>query len=142
MGTTFTREELWLLQDLVDHERENRWDGRYPPFSIRLNDSIAYGLLFCYDNDENEATIELSLHDCYVIDYLVDNTIVDADGKSIGKTVLLKSFRARKDIEFGQEVITTEPTYDKDKLLEEFKSAYYDTSTNTNPDYDPYDHTN
>jgi len=50
----------------------------------------------------------LGRHDCLVTDYNVPLTAKDADGKPIGKPVLLKSFRARRELE-GPLVISDSP---------------------------------
>jgi hypothetical protein len=41
----------------------------------------------------------LGRHECLVLDYNVPATAKDANGKPIGRSVLLKSFRARAQLE-------------------------------------------
>lgn len=95
----FTVEELWLLQSVIRHElpQLEQWD--FPPASLALNDQIAETLVLCDETGEAEAALVLSRGDCLVIDYCVPQGAKSVAGVAIGKHVLLKSFRARREIE-------------------------------------------
>jgi hypothetical protein len=95
----FTVEELWLLQSVIRHEipQLEQWD--FPPASLALNDQVAEALLLCDERGEAEAALVLSRGDCLVIDYCVPQGAKSVAGVAIGKHVLLKSFRARQEIE-------------------------------------------
>lgn len=97
----FALADLWLIQGFVRHEMAQQDTWKFPPASLSLNSSIAEAILFCVDQNEPEAVIDLSLGDCLVFDYLIPNTLSDVDGKPVGREILLKTFRARRAIEDG-----------------------------------------
>jgi hypothetical protein len=97
----FTSEELWLLQSVVRHETAQQEQWRNPPASLDLNQQIAESILRCDELALGEAPLVLSYEDCLVIDYCVPQTAKSPSGAPIGKSVLLKSYRARKAIEDG-----------------------------------------
>lgn len=91
----FTWDELWLLQSVIRHEMQGQEMWKFPPASLDLNDQVARALIFCDESAVTSAFLELTRGDTLAIDYFVPNTAKDANGKLIGKTVLLKSFQAR-----------------------------------------------
>lgn len=108
----FSVDELWILQAFVRHEQGTPWQGKWPAFSLDLNDAIAEALVFCDDNAEQMATLQLSKGDCYLVDYCVPNNVKDANGRLIGKQILMKSFHARQAIAYGDLATAEEPASD------------------------------
>ena len=94
---TLTVGELWLLHDFVRHEMPDANAWRYPPASRDLNDEIVFALEACEACDLSEYTLALSRADLLAIDYFVRRDYKTPEGAS-GKTVLLKTFRARKEL--------------------------------------------
>ncbi len=105
----FTCEELWLLQSVIRHEipQLDQWD--FPPASVDLNDQIAQALVLCDENNLGEAALLLTRGDCLVIDYCVPQGAKSVAGVAIGKSVLMKSFRARRTIETNDMPSADEP---------------------------------
>lgn len=108
----FTLDELWILQGTVRHEQPQPWQGNWPAVSVELNDAIAAAIVFCLDNEQEFATLALSRGDCLLIDYCVSKDIKDANGKMTGKAILLKTFRARQAIAYGDMALVDEPDDD------------------------------
>lgn len=92
---TFTLEELWLLQAKVRHEMAHQGEWKSAPANLELNERVAMAILFCEDNGQPDACLELSLDDCLAIDYVVPQEAKDVNGVPLGKPILRKSFRAR-----------------------------------------------
>ena len=105
----FTVEELWLLQAVIRHEMAQQDSWRFPPVSASLNDEIADALVRCDEAGLGEAALELTRADCLAIDHCVPQGAKSVSGLPIGKTVLMKSFRARRDIDEGHHSLAAEP---------------------------------
>jgi hypothetical protein len=99
VSIVFSLEELWLMQACVRHETAQAEQWKFPPASLPLNDAIAAAILFCEEQKAGEAALLLSRHDCLVLDYNVPSSAKDAYGKPIGKAILLKSFKARSQLD-------------------------------------------
>lgn len=97
----FTLDELWFLQSLVRHEIPDPPTWKFPPASLELNDAIADAILSCADYGLREVALQLSRGDLLLLDYQVPQSAKDIAGKDIGKTILLKTFRARRLIAEG-----------------------------------------
>jgi hypothetical protein len=97
----FTCEELWLLQSVVRHEVAQGEQWRYAPASLDLNDQVAESLLRCEELGIDEAALILTMPDVLVIDYCVPQSAKSPSGTPIGKNILMKSFRVRKEIQEG-----------------------------------------
>ncbi|MGI8925326.1 MAG: hypothetical protein ACR2HN_01605 [Tepidiformaceae bacterium] len=95
----FTVDELWLLQSVVRHEMAQSEQWKQPPVSLALNDQVAESLLLCHDNGLAEAALLLTRGDCLAIDYCVSQGAKSPSGVAVGKSVLLKSFKARRELE-------------------------------------------
>jgi hypothetical protein len=89
------------MQACVRHEVAQAEQWKFPPASLGLNDAIAAAIIFCEEQGYQEAAVLIGRHDCLVLDYNVPSTAKDANGKPIGRAVLLKSFRARQRLEDG-----------------------------------------
>lgn len=100
----FTVDELWLLQRCIRHEISAQGTWAFPPANLDLNDQIAEALLRCTRLGLADAPLLLSKGDCLAIDYTVPADAKDANGKPLGRTVLLKSYEARDQILRGAPV--------------------------------------
>jgi hypothetical protein len=94
---TFTLGELWLLHDFIRHEAPDIKSWRYPPACEELNDEIAFAIESCESHGLEEYTLVLSRGDMLTIDYFIRRDQKTPEGAS-GKKVLLKVFRARKEL--------------------------------------------
>lgn len=94
---TFTIGELWLLHDFIRHEMPDANAWRYPPASRDLNEQIVFALEACDSCDLDEYSLLLSKADMLAIDFFIRRDQKTPEGAS-GKTVLLKTFRARKEL--------------------------------------------
>ena len=125
-SVVFTVEELWLLQSCVRHEAAQMDAWRFPPASLALNDEIADALVRCDDCGLTEAALLLTRADCLAIDHTVPQTAKSAAGVAVGKSTLMKSFRARRDIDEGLRppvAVDGEPEQaELDARLEEWKN--------------------
>jgi len=105
----FSLDELWLLQSAIRHELPQQDAWRFPPVSLSLNDEVADAILRCDEAGLSEAAIELSRADCLAIDHCVPQGAKSAAGLPIGKSILMKSFRARRDLDEGHHSLAHEP---------------------------------
>ena len=105
----FSQDELWLLQASIRHEMPQHDQWRIPPASAELNDQIAESILRCEELGLGEAALLLAWDDCLAIDYCVPQAAKSASGMPVGKSVLLKSYRARKAIREGVQLSAEEP---------------------------------
>lgn len=103
----FTMEELWLLQSAIRHEVPQHEQWRTPPGNPDLNDQVAESILRCEELALSEAAVVLTWDDCLAIDYCVPQAAKSPGGLPIGKSVLLKSYRARKAIRSGESEAAT-----------------------------------
>lgn len=96
--------ELDVLQQHVRHEIDGEAQGqwKWPPASLTLNDKIAESMLFQAETGEPEVALQLTRHDCLVIDFQVQvGAEIDADGNDIGRALLLKTYAARRTLRDG-----------------------------------------
>jgi hypothetical protein len=94
---TFTVGELWLLHDFIRHEMPDANTWRYPPASRDLNEQIVFALEACESCNLDDYSLLLSKGDILAIDYFVRRDHKTPEGAS-GKGILLKTFRARKEL--------------------------------------------
>ena len=106
-AVTFTEAELWMLNDLIRHEEEQQDTWRFAPASLEINDEVAYALDSCARFKLEEYTLMLSRGDLLVIDYNVRREYKAPDGGS-GRSILLKSFKARKQLADGGQLDESE----------------------------------
>ena len=97
----FSVDELWLLQSVIRHETPQMETWRFPPASLELNDQVADALLRCEEHALTEAALLLTRADCLAIDHTVPQGAKSVAGLPVGRTVLMKSFRARRELEDG-----------------------------------------
>lgn len=100
-AVTFTVDELWLLHRCVRFEIPQQDTWKHPPSSEALNEQIADALLVCDESKLIEYTLLLTRHDCLVLDATVSPDAATPGGQRIGKSVLLKSFAARRELAGG-----------------------------------------
>lgn len=105
----FTCEELWLLQSTIRHEVPQMEQWGNPPASPSLNDQVADALLRCTEFNLAEAALLLTRGDCLAIDYCVPQGAKSSSGAPIGKNILLKSFKARRELDDGPDLEAEEP---------------------------------
>jgi hypothetical protein len=127
IAVTLSLPELWLLHDFIRHEVPESRAWRYPPASEDLNEEIALAIEACETHELAEYTLLLSRGDLLVIDYFVRRDHKTPEGAS-GKRLLLKVFRARK------ELATDIPEHDGDdkryKEVTEHAATDYDAGPN------------
>lgn len=90
-----TKDELWLLQSVVRHESldQSRW--QIPITDLDLNEQVARALVFCEDHGQEEAALYLTYSQLILLDAVVPASAKSINGVSTGRSVLLKSYRAR-----------------------------------------------
>lgn len=120
-SAVFTTDELWLLQSAIRHEMAQQEQWKAPPASASLNDQVAEALVRCEEASLTEAAILLSRNDCLAIDHNVSQSAKSAAGLAIGKSVLMKSFRARREIDEGEHPTALEPDVDASELANELE---------------------
>lgn len=108
-SVVFTLEELWLLQSVVRHEIVQKEQWQAPPADPDFNDQIAECLYRCETLGLAEAALLLRWNDLLVIDFCVPQSAKSPSGAAIGKNVLMKAFRARKEIREGTAATADEP---------------------------------
>ncbi len=98
----FTLAELWMLHDHVRHVAAESEKARWPIASKELNDQVALAILACEDGKLGAYTLLMTDRELMVIDHWIrrDMKIVDEGGAS-GKDILLKLFRARRELAYG-----------------------------------------
>ncbi len=124
----FSADELWLLQSVIRHEIPQQETWRHPPASLDLNGKIAEALLFLADAKSiSEVALVLNLGDCLAIDYCAPQSAKSAAGVPLGKQILIKSYRARREIEDSfaptADVNDARPA-DFDQRLADFDASY------------------
>ena len=97
----FSLSELWLLQSVVRHEIAQQSSWQKPPANLALNEAIADAIYSCVEYGYAEVALQLTAHHLLIIDALVPQAAKDADGKLLGKPILLKSFAARRALTDG-----------------------------------------
>ena len=117
---TFTLAELWLLHDFIRHEMQGQETWAHPPVSEELNEEIAQAIAACDADGLQEYTFLLGRHDLLAIDYLIRRDYKTPEGAS-GKTVLLKTFRARRGLAM-QEISSREVDPRLDHTYREVKA--------------------
>lgn len=123
----FSSDELWYLHSVVKHEslEQGRWEN--PTTSLQLNEAIADALLVCEESKLDELTVLLSMRDCLLLDYVVDQAAKTPKGELLGKPILLKTFSARRQLSGNSlESIAMEPetSVDIKETLKEFEKQY------------------
>ncbi len=118
----FNTDELWLLQSAIRHEMAQQEQWKHPPVSVALNDHVADALVRCEDAGIDEAALLLTRADCLAIDYHVSQGAKSPGGVAIGKQVLMKSFRARRELDEGSQPTVAEPAQpSRDELVDQLK---------------------
>lgn len=141
VSISFSLAELWLLNDFIRHEIENRDNWAYPPASRELNLEIALAIASCEENKLDEYTLLLSEGDILVIDYNVRAAHKTPEGAK-GKDILLKLYRARAKLEedslgFKTNADTDDKTYKSAVKEKEVTDASASDSPDEDTDEDP-----
>ena len=96
----FTLAELWMLHDVVRHDQDAISRKRWPVVATALNDDVALAILACEDGGLKAYTLELTRGDVLLLDFHVRRDMKTPEGAR-GMDILLKLFRARRDMLFG-----------------------------------------
>ena len=112
----FTLEELWLLQSVVRHEIPQQESWSNPPASLALNDQLAEAILMCVEDEISEVALVLSRSDCLVLDATVPQNAKNAAGSPIGKSILVKSFMARRALAGGPVASADDPEMSREEI--------------------------
>lgn len=124
-STLFTLGELWYMRSVCRHESADQGNWKAPPTSLEFNNCISEAILMCEENKIEEVYILLSMRDCLLLDYVVDQGAKDVKGILVGKPILLKSFAARRHLTGGHEATAEEEEpNDWRLLLGEFEKNY------------------
>jgi len=94
---TFTLPELWLLNSFVRHEIPQQETWKLPPADEMLNEQIMLAIDACETTPLPDYTLLLTRHQILVIDSLIRADFKTPEGAR-GKEILLKIFRARRDM--------------------------------------------
>ena len=96
----FTLPELWLLHAFVRHEMPQQDLWRMPPADEELNEQIALAIEACENLGLANYPLHLTRHHLLTIDYLIRYDFKTPEGAR-GKDILLKTFRARRELAYG-----------------------------------------
>ena len=146
----FTINELWLLNSFVRHDEDAINKKRWPVVSTELNEQIALAIVACEDSGLEGYTLLLTKGDLLLIDYHIRCDTKTPEGAK-GKEILLKIYRARRDMLLGPLADDTEEESYKEamkriveekaekakkrrKRRKEVSDANTDTDTNDDPD--------
>lgn len=112
-----TKDELWLLQSVVRHESldQSRW--QIPTTDLDLNEQVARALVFCEDHGQEEAALHLTNSQLILLDAVVPASAKSVAGVSIGRSVLLKSYRARLGLTAPQTPEGADRLVDKSEVM-------------------------
>ena len=94
----FDAHELWLLDLSIPSNELNFISEKLGGES--LIEQISDGLVFCYNNEEEEATLLLTQNHCKLINISVSNQATEG-GRWLGRSVLLKTYGASKRLRNG-----------------------------------------
>lgn len=99
-AVTFTLPELWLLHAFVRHEMPQQEQWQMPPADEELNEQIALAIEACENVGLDSYTLLLTRQQLLVIDYVIRYDYKTPEGAR-GKDILLKTFRARRELALG-----------------------------------------
>lgn len=102
----FDAHELWLLDLAIPSDETNFISEKLG--GENLIEQISDGLVFCYNNEEEEATLLLTQNHCKLINISVSNQATEG-GRWLGRSVLLKTYGASKRLRNGDTENVPEP---------------------------------
>jgi hypothetical protein len=102
----FDTDELWLLDLAIPSDETNYLSEKLG--GADLIEQVSDGLVFCYNNDEPEATVLLTQNHCKLINVSVSNQATQG-GRWLGRSVLLKTYGASKRLRDGEIEDAPEP---------------------------------
>lgn len=102
MHVTLTRQELWLIHAVLRHEIPQIGAWELPPAGKELAWKIIEGLLFCEENSQKEALLDLTARDCWALDFVVPQDAKDFQGNNLGQDLLIKIWQILRNLEEGE----------------------------------------
>lgn len=132
----FLESELIYLHSRVRADCQGIEQWRHPPASRTLNDALAESISLCAESQTSgrpirEAAILLDYQQCLAIDATCSWYDKDSGAKLIGSVVLLKVFKARRELAGmmlptareadGTPIADAEPTHTMDEMLQKLK---------------------
>lgn len=118
---TFDIEQLWLLQGFCRHEMQGQREWQKPPADLEFNELITDAILACAESGLTEYTLPLTLHHCLIIDALVPNSAKTASGANVGRPMLLKAYKARRELRGERPVFEVPRIPNVVELMAEFE---------------------
>jgi hypothetical protein len=112
VAVVFTLDELWAMHAFIRHEMPQQETWKFPPASVTLNDDVCEAIVFCEDNKERDASLVLTRGDLLCIDYNVRADVKTPGGAPLGKSILMKTFRARNELR-NEPLLEADPGCDK-----------------------------
>ncbi len=135
VSVQFSLEELWYMRSRVRHvvPNEEQWRS-WPPASLELNEEICNAILVMEESIEQakgiggepirEYSLSLSKGDCLLLDFVIDQDAATGTGSRIGKSILLKVMKARRELAGGPVATVQEPAIsDIDEKIAEWKES-------------------
>ena len=98
----FEVQELWFIHQALPHEETSYIPDHVAPVLTNLHQQVGDGLAFCYETEEDEATLLLDDASCGLIQSMITPMMFDSLGTPVGRNILLKSFRASHAIRNGE----------------------------------------
>lgn len=94
---TFTVEELWMLQELVEHQPYAFPKEKYPSVDTELGDELARAITACEKRKLQEYTLFLNRAQLLLLSSEVKPASKTAEG-AMGKEILKKVLKARVEM--------------------------------------------
>jgi hypothetical protein len=111
----FTVNELWALDALVPETPNVRTMVDMAPF----RKGVALAIAECAEEVMPEAVVELSEDYCRIISQAVSSSLISPAGQSIGRSILIKTYRAWRHIDEGKELgVAGKPLSETDRARE------------------------
>jgi hypothetical protein len=94
------------MHRFVRHEIPQMDAWKFPPASLTLNAMIVNAIDHCLDGEIEVETLELSLGDLLLLDFVIPQDVSTGAGAK-GFAVLVKTFSARRQLDLGLDVALT-----------------------------------
>lgn len=136
----FTLAELWMLHDHVRHVAQDSERSRWPIASKGLNDQVSLAILACEDGRLGAYTLLMTDREIMVIDHWIRRDMKSPPPEEAnGKEMLLKLFRARRELAYGPtaeggEDLSYKTALDRKTYEKEAENADADNKPDEDPD--------